>query len=238
MNKKSQWILIGVLAAVLIALLLLGGILHFTEKTGEYQHTGITNPELTTAPVKTTTAPVETTTAPVKTTTAPVETTTAPAEPTTVSGEITTAPAQTTPVPTTPGLTTPVPTTPLALTTPVPTTPPTSQGDVTIETPFYTIRYPGRYQAYLQVETQEGDDYTVAFFAQLSGKKVHLFDIHFGGVMGSPVGILTVEGGGHMDVSITTYSVDAIPGLSQEDQNIAYGMKEAMNDILEDMRLQ
>ena len=82
--------------------------------------------------------------------------------------------------------------------------------DVTVETPYGSLVFPGKWAEYLQVERSEDPDLTLSFIAKLpSGKVQNLFDIRFGEAVDPAVGqVVSAQGlavGVHVNVQLCTF---------------------------------
>ncbi len=120
------------------------------------------------------------------------------------------------------------------------TAPPKDQrepADTSIETPYGTLNFSEDWARFLRVETKEGKDYAVEFYAEfLSGKTQKLFTIRFGGSEQGAIGLIAANG---KEVPVHVESVEFKPGSewSDSDVNVVFSMQECLNDILAELEL-
>lgn len=103
--------------------------------------------------------------------------------------------------------------------------------NMTIETPYCELLFPGKWEKYLQVKEEE-DPYRVSFYARVgSHEQQFLFTVCFGA---EEEAIGTVDG-----VSVGVILEDLTPDSSwtEEERNILFAMQEDMNLLLEALPL-
>lgn len=103
---------------------------------------------------------------------------------------------------------------------------------MTIETKYGTLRYPRKWEAYLEVETlDEGD--TLCFYAQIRDTSVHLFDFYFNGETGGYLGTLRGADVGTVNVSMLVYEPESREDWTEEEEQILGGMLEDVNYVIQ-----
>lgn len=108
-----------------------------------------------------------------------------------------------------------------------------NSGNTTVETPYGSLYYPDKWAKKISIETAEEPWYTVSYYAKLAGKKIQLFDISFSNEAETTVGVIRTPDGGEVYLSVTTYSAENPPNLSEEEHEILTEMMDGLNNILE-----
>ena len=115
----------------------------------------------------------------------------------------------------------------------VDTTQPQGGDDVTVQTPYGNMVFPGRWADYLQVEQTQDPDLTIHFIAKISDGKVHnLFDIRFGEAVDPAVGQVVSEEGLAVGVHVTVHSFAPDGSWAFKDAEAVEAMLECLNDVL------
>lgn len=118
-------------------------------------------------------------------------------------------------------------------TTPKQTEPAKKEDFTTLKTPYGTLKYPKEWAGLLRVTIQEGNPYTLTYFADLeSGKSQKLFTISFGGGLEGAIGAVTVDGKA-VPVHVSTTEFKPDNSWSEKEINIVFTMQEALNPLLE-----
>lgn len=105
-----------------------------------------------------------------------------------------------------------------------------------VNTPYCVLQIPEEWVGRISVEIKEEEWNTaVAFYGEVSGERVLLYTLHFGGAAGDPVGILETEAGVMMDVTVEVHDITVNPGWSQEKTDSVYAMQESVNYMLENL---
>lgn len=126
---------------------------------------------------------------------------------------------------------------PQTQTTTAPTQPQAGE-DVTVETPYGSLVFPGQWGDYLQVERTEEPDLTICFIAKLpSGKVQNLFDIRFGEAVDPAVGQVVSAEGVAVGVHVTVHPFDPDGSWAVKDTEVVSEMLECVNEVLEGLNM-
>lgn len=110
--------------------------------------------------------------------------------------------------------------------------------DLTVETPYGSLRYPAKWADYITTEQTDGQIYTVTFYASGEGfRNYRLFDVFFGGEEGVPMGQLVREQAA-VTVRVRTYEAKRTEGLSDSAVQTICAMQEDVNVLFADLPLQ
>lgn len=104
-------------------------------------------------------------------------------------------------------------------------------GEVEIETPYVTLRYPGVWRDQLVVEQT---DNTVTFFGKLPEReKTPLFSLTFGGDETGAIGHVRDDAGREVSVRLTVEELFFDDGWTTEEMDTLYSMQESMNELMD-----
>ena len=113
------------------------------------------------------------------------------------------------------------------------TLPPEMRDDMAIDTPYGELHYPVKWAEYLNVEVDESNGYSVAFYCALEDHvPALLFTIHFGGTQGAVVTKISDKSGGTVEVRVSFVELDLDESWIDNDVGIAYSMQEDINYLL------
>lgn len=116
---------------------------------------------------------------------------------------------------------------------------PDSQGEMTIQTKYADLYYPGKWQSSVRVEIVEGESYNVTFYGAIGDhEEIHLFTICFGDAVEAP--ICTVVGPEQNTVSMGIIPSSFVPNgqWSEEELETAYEMMEDVNYLISHLESQ
>lgn len=104
---------------------------------------------------------------------------------------------------------------------------------VAIETPYCTLYYPEQWADNLRTEiTGEEFDMAVGFYGTVAQEEYLLFTLYFGGAEGFPAGVLEIQDGVMLDVTLDIADLEMNDSWNQEETERICAMQEAMNDVL------
>lgn len=101
-----------------------------------------------------------------------------------------------------------------------------------VECQYGKLYYPKNWEEKVRVYENNSDICMVEFYGTVEGKEeVQLFNIVFGGVYGSKVGELEIDGN-ILDVSVMLFDPIFDETWTEDEKNMIYSMQEDMNYIL------
>lgn len=104
---------------------------------------------------------------------------------------------------------------------------------IAIETPYCTLYYPAQWAEGLRTEVSgEEFDMAVSFYGTVAQEEYLLFTLYFGGAEGFPVGVLEIQDGVMLDVTLDITDLEMNDSWNQEETDRICAMQEAMNDVL------
>ncbi len=113
------------------------------------------------------------------------------------------------------------------------------QEDVTIQTPYTALYFPGEWVDFLKTEVSFGFPCRVTFQTVMEGKPaVELFAIIFGDSAAQNIGVLLQSDGSYIQVAVEEKAFTPDETWTDNQANIVYSMKQACNYVLEHMPLE
>lgn len=104
---------------------------------------------------------------------------------------------------------------------------------IEIETPYGTIFYPEKWESYAEIETSEGNPYTVSFYAKIGGhEKQAIFEIFFGESFGDYLGNVEGKDGIIYPVYSRVYDVDELEGWAESETATIKSMQQEINRVV------
>lgn len=105
--------------------------------------------------------------------------------------------------------------------------------DLTVETPYGNLTFPGQWADHVLVERTEDPDLTIAFTAKLSDDKRHdLFDIRFGEAVDPAVGQVVSSEGVAVGVHVTVHPFNPDGSWAVKDSDMVSNMLECLDTVL------
>lgn len=105
--------------------------------------------------------------------------------------------------------------------------------DLTVETPYGNLTFPGQWADFVLVERTENPDLTVSFSANLSDEKVHnLFDIRFGEAVDPAVGQVVSSEGVAVGVHVKVHPFNPDGSWAVRDSEAVANMLECLDRVL------
>lgn len=105
--------------------------------------------------------------------------------------------------------------------------------DISVETPYCTLHYPGKWQDSIQYEVKQAEEVTVSFACTSSdNQKYSLFDVVFNHKPNEAVGMISMEDGSEIHVHIFTYELDSDGLQSESEIYDFYAMQEDLNYLI------
>lgn len=108
-----------------------------------------------------------------------------------------------------------------------------------VNTKYGDLYYPEQWEKNLKVEqkTDEKDkSEKIVFKAKVKGKNYTLFTVAIGKGKGEPAGTVIDKSGKEHKVYVHAEEIKNMKGLSKEEQNRIYAMKEGLNDMLDNLK--
>ena len=120
----------------------------------------------------------------------------------------------------------------------VATTQPQGGEDVTVQTPYGNMVFPGQWADYLKVEQTKDPDLTIRFIAKLSGDKTHdLFDVRFGEATEPAVGQVVSDEGVAVGIHVTVHPFEPDGSWATRDAEAVAEMLECVADVLKGLNM-
>lgn len=115
-----------------------------------------------------------------------------------------------------------------------------SELDISIETPYGVLFYPGEYAEYMDISTEyreEDNLYTVVFTGSINGHTEYLFSICIGTISSDAISLGTVTDGNGITWDVGLEIADFVPdsSWSNTDAEMMCSMQEAMNYVIQNM---
>lgn len=110
--------------------------------------------------------------------------------------------------------------------------------DVAIDTPYGQLKYPGKWGNQLYVDTVDDDVYTISCYARINeNSQCHLFDMYFGGEIGTGIGEIVTDAEKRVTVRVVSYPIERTEDLSETQIFNLYAMQEVLSDLIDQLPL-
>ena len=117
-----------------------------------------------------------------------------------------------------------------------PTVIPEDDSPSDLDTPYGTLKYPARWDAYLVTKTDKDDGYSVKFSAKIgSHDEEHLFTVYFGGEEGIEAGTVKDSSGKEVVLRLAIPDLELDGSWSEDERLTLLAMQEDMNYLLSNL---